>query len=449
MKAVIIAAPSTGSGKTTVTLGLLRALRRRGVAVRGAKIGPDYIDPRFHEAATGRPCYNVDTWAMPADRIAALMAGDGPLVIEAAMGLLDGAGGTEAGSAHQLAQMFDLPVILVVDCQGAGLTLAAQIHGIVSVARVQIHGLILNRVGSDRHEALLHDIFARPLNGMTLPPIIGVLRRDDVMAHPRRHLGLVQAEERTDLEEWLDGVADRINAGVDLDRLFDAEVSQRPTPAPGIAPPGQRIAVARDAAFAFSYPHLLEGWRQSGAEITLFSPLADDPVPPGDFVYLPGGYPELHAGRLAGNQAFLKSLKSAAEISDIYGECGGYMVLGDSLTDADGVAHPMAGLLRLQTSFATRKLHLGYRMLRGMSGPFDGAFSGHEFHHSTQVSALGDPLFAAWDHAGHALPDMGLRLGRVCGSYAHLIDRADHLSVPPLRPDPENDTVAPTDRGTP
>lgn len=428
MKAALIAAPHSGAGKTTVTLGILRALTRRGVAVRSGKIGPDYIDPRFHEAASGRPCPNLDPWAMSQDRLASLIAGDGPLLIEGAMGLFDGAGATSQGSASHLARLFDLPVVLVVDCASAGASIAAVVLGMMTYGtELHISGLILNQVGSARHEALLRDVLGRPANGTTLPPVIGVLHRNPAFARPARHLGLVQASEHADLNDWLDQVADAIEAGVTLDALF----ADTPVPATaahrGMPPPGQRIAVARDTAFAFSYPHILDDWRRAGAEIRPFSPLNDDPVPQADFVYLPGGYPELHAGRIAANKVFIQSLRYAAHHADIYGECGGYMVLGDGMTDADGTRHEMAGLLRLETSFARRKLSLGYRVLRADTGPFVGTFSGHEFHYSTEVSAHGTPLFAASNAEGVDLPPMGLRNGRVCGSYAHVIDRGAHL----------------------
>ncbi len=182
--------------------------------------------------------------------------------------------------------------------------------------------------------------------------------------------------------------------------------------------------MAEDAAFAFAYPHLLEDWRAAGSELRTFSPLADHPVPSADLVFLPGGYPELHAGRLAAATRFLQSLKKASEHSDIYGECGGFMVLGDALTDAEGVAHPMAGLLPLHTSFETRRLHLGYRRLTPLGGPFETPLMAHEFHYATTVSADGAPLFEATDAEGAALPPMGLRAGRICGSFAHVIDRA-------------------------
>ncbi|UXX82095.1 cobyrinate a,c-diamide synthase [Roseovarius pelagicus] len=419
MSGLILAAPTSGAGKTTVTLGLLRLLRRQGIAVRGAKSGPDYIDPMFHAAASGQPCVNLDAWAMSPERIKALAAGDGTLLIEGAMGLFDGAPPDGRGAVADLARILRLPVVLVVDAGRMAGSVAPLVAGFSGFAAdVRIAAVILNNVGSDRHEVMLRRALA-PL-GL---PVLAALHRDGSLAQPSRHLGLVQASEHPALEPFLEAAADALEATLDLPSLLDLAA---PMPAPGpanhMAPPGQRIAVARDLAFAFAYPHLLTDWRAAGAEIRPFSPLADEAVPEADFIYLPGGYPELHAGRLAANAQFLNSLRHAAEATPIYGECGGYMVLGKALTDADGTSHAMAGLLRLVTSFAQRKLHLGYRQLSPLGGPFTTPLAGHEFHYATTISAQGDPLFAARDAEGNALSDMGLRQGYVSGSFAHVID---------------------------
>lgn len=421
MPGLILAAPSSGSGKTTLTLGLLRALRQRGVPARGAKSGPDYIDPPFHEAACGAPCPNLDAWAMSPARIRALAAGDGLLLVEGAMGLFDGAPPDGKGATADLARMLGLPVVLVVDAGRLAQSVAPLVAGFAGHdPDVRVAGVILNRVGSARHAAMLRRALA-PL-GL---PVLGAIPRRGGLSQPSRHLGLVQAQERTDLDAWLDTVAAVVAEAVDLDaladlaaRLPDAEA------APGLPPPAQTIAIAHDAAFAFSYPHQLADWRAAGAEIRCFSPLADEPVPTADMVLLPGGYPELHAGRLAANSIFMEGLRSAAQVSDIYGECGGYMVLGESLTDADGIRHAMAGLLPLRTSYDERKLHLGYRHLTPLGGPFSGPLTAHEFHYCTTLEASGAPLFEATDAEGTTLPPMGLRAGRVCGSFAHVIDRA-------------------------
>lgn len=429
-RGLILAAPCSGSGKTTLTLGLLRALQDRGQLVRGAKSGPDYIDPRFHEAASGQPCPNLDAWAMSADRLRHLSAGPGLLLIEGAMGLFDGAPPEGRGATADLARHLGLPVILIVDARAMSQSIAPLVAGFARHdPAVAVAGVILNRVGSPRHEAMLR----RALAPVGLP-VLGAIPRQAEIALPSRHLGLVQASERNDLDQFLATAAGLVTDHIDLERLKDL-AAPLPAPVPGAAqpsltgliaaPPAQTIAIAQDRAFAFAYPHLLADWRRSGAEIRPFSPLADAPVPDADLIYLPGGYPELHAGRIAASSHFLPSLRKSAEAGlPIYGECGGYMVLGDGLTDAHGQRHPMAGLLSLETSFAERRLHLGYRRLHSQAGPVQGTWFGHEFHYATTTKADGAPLFDAWDAEGTPLAAMGLRDGNVSGSFAHLIDVA-------------------------
>jgi cobyrinic acid a,c-diamide synthase len=246
---------------------------------------------------------------------------------------------------------------------------------------------------------------------------------------PERHLGLVQAAEHPDLEAFLFPAAALVASTVDLAALRDVArpiALARPPAAPPCPPLGQRMAMADDKAFGFAYPHLLSGWRAAGAEILPFSPLADEPPDPdADAIFLPGGYPELHAGRLAANRRFLDGLRTAVGRGAlVYGECGGYMVLGDCLIDASGHAHAMAGLLPLTTSFAAPKLSLGYREMRHAGAlPFPAALRGHEFHYSTLVSqGAGEPLFEVRDAAATGLGAAGLRIGRVMGSYLHVID---------------------------
>ncbi|WP_422000752.1 cobyrinate a,c-diamide synthase [Roseovarius mucosus] len=421
MRGLILAAPSSGAGKTTLTLALLRLLSREGLPVRGAKSGPDYIDPRFHEAACGAPCPNLDAWAMTPDRLRSLAAGQGLLIIEGAMGLFDGAPPDERGAVADLARHLSLPVVLVVDAGRMAGSIAPLVAGFAGFdARVRVSGVMLNNVGSDRHEAMLRRALA-PL-GL---PVLAALRRNPALAQPSRHLGLVQASERPDLQQFLDTAADALAMTLDREMLLALAA---PLPdaqaAPRLTPPAQVIAVAQDPAFGFAYPHMLADWQAAGAEIRPFSPLANEPVPQAEFIFLPGGYPELHAGQIAANEIFMQSLKNAAQTSDIYGECGGYMVLGDSLTDASGTRHTMAGLLPLDTSFATRRLHLGYRHLAAHTGPFPGTWAAHEFHYATTLRADGPTLFTATDAEGTELPPMGLHSGRVSGSFAHLIDRA-------------------------
>lgn len=417
MSITLISAPHSGAGKTTITLGILRALARRGDSIRSAKSGPDYIDPRFHEAATGRPSVNLDAWAMHPDQLHALACGSENLLIEGAMGLFDGAGLAGHGASMHLAKEFNASVILIIDAARMSHSIAPLIQGFCNYNKdIEVSGLILNNVGSDTHEASLR----AALETADAPSVIGVVKRHTVLKQPSRHLGLVQAQERQDLDQWIDDVADVIETSIDLDAIFSGQ-GQADAKTYSWTPPAQSIAVAQDVAFAFAYPHMLQAWRDMGAEIKLFSPLADDPVPQADFVFLPGGYPELHAGSLARNATFLSSLKKAAETSDIYGECGGYMTLGEGLIDAEGNRHQMAGLLPLETSFAQRKLHLGYRRVTADHGPFRGAHRAHEFHYASTLKTSGTPLFTAQNADGKELAPMGLIQGRVSGSFAHVI----------------------------
>ena len=420
MPGLIIAAPSSGSGKTTITLGLLRALRDRRIAVRGAKSGPDYIDPKFHEAACGQPCVNLDAWAMSPDRIRELASGDDLLIIEGAMGLFDGAPPDGKGAVADLARILRLPVILVVDASHMAQSVAPIVAGFAGFdPEVRVAGIILNKLGSPKHIRMAR----KALSSLDIP-VLGAVMRDPELATPSRHLGLVQAGEHDNLEGFLDAAAAQISEEVDIDALLRLSA---PLPAaPGLrpVPPNRRhIAIAHDQAFSFCYPHLIREWVQAGVTMSLFSPLANDRIPSADLIFLPGGYPELHAATLAKADNFIEGLRNAAQTTDIYGECGGYMALGESLTDADGTTHEMAGLLPLQTSFAKRKLHLGYRDLSAATGPFQGQYKGHEFHYATTLKADGPPLFDAKDAEGTSLPPMGLVQGRVSGSFAHIIDR--------------------------
>lgn len=414
---VIFAAPASDSGKTTITLGVLRALTRDGVAVRGAKSGPDYIDPRFLAAASGSEAINLDAWAMSPEMIRSLAAGPLPLIVEGAMGLFDGAGKDSKGATADLATQLGLPVILVVDAGRMAGSIAPLVRGFMTFREdVKVAGVILNFVASPRHEEMLREALA----GI---PVLGAVPREAGIALPARHLGLVQAHEHDDLTAFLDGAADLVKQTCDLTAikaLLQPMSEAAATPAPPPPPPAQSIAIAEDAAFAFCYPHMLAAWKAAGASLSFFSPLADEaPATDADLIFLPGGYPELHAPKLAANTVFLEGLRSAQAL--IYGECGGFMVLGEGLIDAEGTRHQMAGLLALETSFASRKLSLGYRDLQAAVGPFAGHWKGHEFHYATTTRAEGTPLFLARNARGDSLAPMGLVSGRVMGSFAHLI----------------------------
>ena len=440
---LIIAAPRSGAGKTTVTLGLLRALHRRGHRVQPFKCGPDYIDPAFHEVAAGRASYNLDSWAMGAGLIATLAATtsiDTDIAIaEGVMGLFDGAaarGQSGSGTTADLAALLGWPVVLVLDVTGQTETAAAVALGCARYRDdIAIAGVILNRVASERHLALIAPAFER-----IKLPVFGAIRRDEAIALPERHLGLVQARETANIDQHLDRLADVIGAAVDVDAIRSAARLTKVLPAashersntskPHLPPPGQRIALAQDRAFSFMYPHLLRQWRDACAEIIPFSPLADEaPDVAADAVWLPGGYPELHAATLASANRFRNGLRALAEHSvPIHGECGGYMVLGRGLEDADGVRHEMTGLLGLETSFAKRKLHLGYRRARLQRdcslGSAGSEVFGHEFHYASTVSADGDSLVDCHDASGVGVPEQGMRQGSTTGTFFHVIDGA-------------------------
>lgn len=425
-KAFVVAAPASGSGKTVVTLALIRAFKERGMRVASAKAGPDYIDPRFHEAASGRTAYNLDPWAMRAgtsDGLIDLLGNDSDLiVIEGVMGLFDGPH-QHRGSTGDLAARLGLPVVLVIDASHQAQSAAALARGFADFRHdVEVAGVILNRTASERHAETCR--FAlREAN----IPVLGAVMRDTTLALPARHLGLVQAGEHPELEAFIAGAAERVTASVDLDAVV--RLAREPQMGIGewqpVPPLGQRIAIATDAAFGFAYPHLIEGWRRQGAEIMPFSPLADEaPQAAADAVFLPGGYPELHAGKLAANTGFLAGITAAAGRGAlVYGECGGYMVLGQGLIDADGHRHAMGGLLSNETSFAERRLCLGYRRIAHSSPlPFASRLRGHEFHYCTEQAPVCEPLFSATAAAGGEHTYHGCRLGTVMGSWLHVID---------------------------
>ena len=435
-RGLMIAAPRSGSGKTTATLGLLRAFKRRGVDVVGLKSGPDYIDPAFHAAASGREGVNLDSWAMSPELLAALAAQTLKQralgLCEASMGLFDGVPAKSGltGASADVAAALGMPVLLVVDVTGQAQSAAAVVKGCATYdERLKVGGVIVNRVGSERHRRLVVDAI-EPMG----IPVLGTLPRNDKVALPERHLGLVQAGETEALEARLEAIADFVETHVDCARVLelagDLDLASPGSAPPAVRPPGQRIALAHDTAFSFIYPHLVQGWRAAGAEIVFFSPLADQPPPSDcDLCWLPGGYPELHAGRLAAASRFRQGLRHFAETRPVHGECGGYMALGMSLVDASGVAHPMAGLLGVETSFEKRRMTLGYREARiasncalGLKGAL---LRGHEFHYATIVATGGDDPFAfVRDVYGAPEAPSGSRRGRVTGSFFHVIAEA-------------------------
>jgi cobyrinic acid a,c-diamide synthase len=435
-RGLILAAPSSGAGKTTVTLAVLAALARRGVKVRAAKTGPDYIDPAFHAAAVGASSVNLDSWAMPPallDALAVRAADDADIfIIEGVMGLFDGASGIAGrrGATADLAAHFGLPVVLVLDISRQAQSAAAVVRGFASHdSAVRIAGVILNRTASEKHRALVADAIAAL--GI---PVLGAVPREAALALPERHLGLVQAGEHADLAALIDRLAATAERHLDLNGIIakaaPLRIGAADAGASALPPPGQRIALAHDRAFSFVYPHLVDAWRRAGAEIVPFSPLADEPPAEGtDCCWLPGGYPELHAEALAAAHRFNSGLRRFAETRPVHGECGGFMVLGESIEDAAGKSHVMTGLLGHTTSFARRKLHLGYRTARLLSdtvlGREGAVVRGHEFHYATLASSGDDESFAELcDGEGRALGKSGGRRDRVTGTFFHAIAAA-------------------------
>jgi cobyrinic acid a,c-diamide synthase len=434
---LIISAPASGTGKTTLTLGLLAALRARGMQVQPFKSGPDYIDPAFHTAAAGHPSVNLDAWAMTVGQITGLAQTQADLIVaEGSMGLFDGVarpGEAGTGASADIAALMGWPVVLVLDVSGQAQSAAAVARGFATMRPgVTVAGVVLNKVASPRHEALVRDGMAQA--GIT---VFGALPRKTEIALPERHLGLVQAEELPRLHEILTQAGDFVATHCDLKALIAAARSggsQTVSVPPVLPPPGQRIALARDAAFSFVYPHLIAEWRAQGATILPFSPLADEaPDPSADACWLPGGYPELHAGRLAAAQVFRAGLRDFAQTRPVHGECGGYMALGAGLVAADGTRHEMVGLLGLETSFAKRRMHLGYR-LATLNVPIPGIapgarLRGHEFHYATILSQPDAALAQVVDATGTPIPETGSTRtlpggGRVSGTFFHLIAKA-------------------------
>ncbi len=454
-RALIIGAPRSGAGKTSVTIGLLRALKRRGLKVRGIKSGPDYIDPGFHEAASGLSGVNLDSWAMAPDLLGELLAQAAAtsdvILIESSMGLFDGVEGEpgRSGAASDLARRFKIPVLLVLDVSGQSRSAAAIAHGFNTFdPDVTLAGVVLNQVASDRH----YDQAAGAVVRAQIP-VLGGIRRNRDMVMPERHLGLVQAGEHKDLERFVETMANVMEQWVDIDAVLagaaplgalvagqestetitatDAADAATSTAAAAAAytipPPGQRIALARDRAFTFLYPHIVQQWRQAGAELIPFSPLDDESPPPDcDCCWLPGGYPELHAGTLAAAQNFMRGLADFAQTRPVHGECGGFMVLGQALEDASGTMHQMSGLLSHATSFAKRKMNLGYRKAHLLAdcsvGKKGTRLRGHEFHYARVIEPGHDePLATLANAAGDDLGPSGARRGFISGSFFHAI----------------------------
>ncbi len=428
--ALIIAGERSGVGKTTVTLALLAALRQRGIAVQSFKVGPDYIDPMFHRHVTGRPCRNLDPVLTSESYVKQCFGrhcqGADAALIEGVMGLFDGAAGTEdyASTAH-IARLLQVPILLVLDCSRLSHSIAALVHGYRSFdSRLHIAGVVLNRVGSDRHRELLQTALA-PLH----VPILGILHRQDHITIPDRHLGLVPTAELAGLDQLLDRLAHLGETHFDWPKLIPL-LTPSPTPALSPAPsplPPTSLAIAQDPAFSFYYPDNLELLTTLGADLIPWSPLRDAALPPGvRGLYLGGGFPEMFAAELAANQAARQAVKRAIHTHmPIYAECGGLMYLCAALTDLTGHTYPMVGALPTTAVMGSR-LTLGYRRavaqaVSSLVQPGDRIY-GHEFHRSHLTLDPEPPLFVV-DHPFSApTPSTaeGWHAPHLHASYLHL-----------------------------
>ena len=386
----LLAAPRSGSGKTTMTCALLMALKRRGCAPCAFKSGPDYIDPMFHRAVLGVESRSLDLFFSAPETVRALYAkgaaGHGAAVCEGAMGFYDGLGGvSDRASAWHLADTLDLPVLLVVEPKGQSLTLAAELKGLVNFRTPShIAGILLNNC-----TARMHALLAPMLEKETGLPVLGFLPKLPEAVIGSRHLGLYTAAEVENLQQKLALLADAAEEHIDWPRLLDLCEKEPPAlPARAETPPARvRIAVAQDEAFCFTYAETLEAFRDAGAEVVFFSPLRDTALPENiGGLYLPGGYPELHAKELSENTSLLREIKQKIESGlPTAAECGGFLYLGQSLTDAEGQSWPMAGVLPGEAKDAGRLVRFGYAALSADSDSMlfraGESFPIHEFHH--------------------------------------------------------------------
>jgi cobyrinic acid a,c-diamide synthase len=425
---LLIAGVSSGVGKTTFTLGLCTALRRRGIGVSVFKCGPDYLDPTYHRVASGRSVHNLDSWLMQQPRLVSTFlrqAGEVSL-IEGVMGLFDGLSPIgPAGSSAEIAGWLAAPVALVCDASGMARSVAALAHGFASFdPELRIAALVCNRVGSRGHfELLERACAARP----GLPPLLGSLRKNAAAQFPERHLGLRTAHE-LDLAAAVDTWAREVESGCDVDALLALARSAPPLspPEPLEAPPPARcrIGVADDAAFHFYYDanlHLLE---RAGAKLVRFSPLSDAACPDVDGLYLGGGYPELHARELAHNHGMLESLRAHARRGcPIYAECGGLMYLSEAIVTLEGESHPMLGLVRGKAVMASQLQALGYVQVETRDasplGPAGTRFRGHQFRYSRLEDAAAPDRYDMTIARSGARQAEGYGAGAVLGSYVH------------------------------
>jgi cobyrinic acid a,c-diamide synthase len=430
---LVIAGTNSGVGKTSLAVGLARALARRGLRVQTFKVGPDFLDPTYLTMASGRTCYNLDGWMTSREYVCRLFAratADADVaLVEGVMGMFDGASATTLeGSTAEIALWLDAPVLLVVDAHGAARSLAATVKGFAEFEpAVRLAGVIANRGGSDRHRAWL----AESLAAAAMPPLVGMIPNGSLPALPSRHLGLVTADQ-TNLADVLDRLADTCEQHLDLSAIVDLAKQGSGVSGQGLEPPNPkiRLGIARDEAFHFYYPDNLEALAEAGAEWVPFSPIADARLPADlDGLYFGGGYPEVYAARLAANASMLADVRQfAASGRAIYAECGGLMYLGQSLAALDGVRHAMAGVLPIETAMLERLKSLSYVEVTlkkdSLWGPAGATFRGHEFHYSEITKPLSpdsgwQTVYSVRHRSGEPAKPEGFQKGRILASYVH------------------------------
>jgi cobyrinic acid a,c-diamide synthase len=430
---LVIAGIGSGVGKTTLTIGLMAALRRKGYAVQGFKCGPDYIDPSYHTAVTGRVSRNLDSWMLDHDLVKEIFCRGSQSadisVIEGVMGLYDGKNPlTNEGSTAEISMILDAPIILVVNCQSMARSAAAVVKGFQCFSPgVQIAGVIANKVGSEGHYKLVKEAIEQECH----VPVLGYLKREELIEIPERHLGLIPSIERGELEPLFDSLAELVTANIDLDKLMELSTGSPVTFNGSLFPPNSKpkqvkIAIAKDAAFNFYYPENLELLEAYGAEIVYFSPLAGETLPlDADGLYIGGGFPEEFAEQLMSNEDVKASIvRRIREGLPTLAECGGFMYLCESIEDTQGNLYEMVGLVPGKVKMQRKLAALGYREITGSKGNFllglqDHA-KGHEFHYSVFEPNADQEIQPAYETKGlRGTKQEGYMQFNVVAGYTH------------------------------
>lgn len=428
MKGILISGLSSNSGKTIITASILRILYNRGINVRGFKVGPDYIDTAYHEIATNKKAYNIDMWSMRDSTINDIFNIDGDFgIVEGVMGLFDGAADGTASSAS-IALKYDLPIVLIIDAFGQSQSVCAIIKGFnIFDENVKIAGVIFTRIGSIKHEKLLDNAMQKYLPDIK---VFGYIYRNDKFEIDNRHLGLVQACENSGLSKKFDELASIVEKSLDINAIINIahDIKLTDDDVDYIKPLGKKIAVASDKAFNFKYNHIIRAWEKMGSKIYYFSPLNDEePNIECDALFLPGGYPELFLEQISSNYNFINSVrKFHSDGKIIYGECGGYMVMGKYITGKCGKQFEMLNIFNMATSFGIRKLQLSYCDIlveQNCVFPKGTKLRGHEFHYSVEIENNEKPLFEVSDVLGISTNKVGCINNNSFGSYIHIIDK--------------------------